>query len=168
MTQNKLNPENHNELINEYELGYEKLLNKVHDIKDERIISFKQNNEDWSIKEIIIHIADVDFHGYIRIRTAIAEPGKTILTFDQEAWGKELEYNIHSITHALEAVKVIRATNAKLLRTIQKEKWQNTIIHPERGVMNVQQIVEYFTNHLLSHLFKIDERIDQFRKSSRK
>ena len=116
------------------------------------------------IKEIIIHISDVEMIGYLRIRTVIAEPGQTIMRYDPDKWTKELNYITHSISQALEIVKVTRATNAKLLRLIPEEKWSNTVIHSESGEMSLYEVVEYFTNHLLHHLFKIDQRIDQYLK----
>ena len=155
----------YNQLIDEFELGYEKLLNKVHNLRDERLYRFKVNENDWSIKEIIIHIADVEMVGYLRIRTVIAEPGQTVMRFDQEKWAKELNYITNSVSQALEIVKVARATNAKLLRLIPIEKWTNTVMHSERGEMTLYQTVEYFTNHLLHHLFKIDQRVDQYFKA---
>ena len=153
------------QLIDEFEMGYEKLLTKVHDLKDEALYRFKVNESDWSIKEIIIHIADVEMVGYLRIRTIIAEPGQTVMRFDQEKWAQELNYVTHSVSQALETVKVTRGTNAKLLRLIPLEKWNNTVNHSEYGEMNLYQTVEYFTNHLLHHLFKIDQRVDQYFKA---
>ncbi len=156
------------QLIDEFEMGYEKLLNKVHDLKDESLYRFKLNEEDWSIKEIIIHIADVEMVGFLRIRTIIAEPGQTVMRFDQEKWAKELNYITHSVSQALETVKVTRGTNAKLLRLISTDKWNNTVIHSEYGEMTLYQTVEYFTNHLLHHLYKIDQRVDQYFKEKNK
>lgn len=153
------------QLVNEFEMGYEKLVTKVHDLKDESLYRFKENEKDWSIKEIIIHIADVEMFGFLRIRTIIAEPGQTVMRFDQEKWARELNYITHSISQALETVKVTRATNAKLLRQIPIEKWNNTVIHSEYGEMSLYQTVEYFTNHLLHHLYKIDQRVDQYFKA---
>lgn len=158
----------HEQLIDEFELGYEKLLNKVHELKDERLYSFKLEESDWSIKEIIVHIADVEMHGYLRIRTTIAEPGQKVMRFDQEKWAKELNYKTHSVTQSLEIVKAARATNAKLLRTLSEKTWFNTVDHSENGEMDLYDVVEYFTNHLLHHLYKIDLRIDQFLKSKQK
>lgn len=157
----------HEELINEFELGYEKLLNKVHELKDERLYSYKLKEEDWSIKEIIVHIADVEMHGYLRIRTVISEPGQKVMRFDQEKWARELNYQTHSVSQSLEIVKVCRATNAKLLRIVPKDKWNNVVNHSEWGEMDLYGVVEYFTNHLLHHLYKIDQRIDQYLASKK-
>ena len=165
MSETDMMKADYDQLIDEFEMGYEKLLNKVHELKDERLYRFKVNESDWSIKEIVIHISDVEMVGYLRIRTIISEPGQTVMRFDQEKWSKELNYITHSVSQALEVVKVTRATNAKLLRLIPQEKWDNIVIHSEYGPMNLYQTVEYFTNHLLHHLFKIDQRIDQYFKA---
>ena len=169
MSQNELNLEqDYSQLIDEFENGYVKLMNVVHNLKDERLYTFKLREEDWNIKEIIIHIADVEMHGYLRIRTVIAEPGQTVMRFDQEKWAKELNYITHSVSQALEIVKVTRGTNAKLLRLIPQEKWKNTVKHSERGEMNLFEVVEYFTNHLLHHLYKIELRVNQYFESKKK
>ena len=169
MSQNELNLEqDYSQLIDEFENGYVKLMNVVHNLKDERLYTFKLREEDWNIKEIIIHIADVEMLGYLRIRTVIAEPGQTVMRFDQEKWAKELNYITHSVSQALEIVKVTRGTNEKLLRLIPHEKWKNTVKHSERGEMNLFEVVEYFTNHLLHHLNKIELRVNQYFESKKK
>ena len=149
MSETALPKMSYSELIDEFEMGYEKLLNKVHSLKDERLYRFKLNESDWCIKEIIIHISDVEMIGYLRIRTVIAEPGQTIIRYDPDKWANELNYITHSVSQALEIVKVTRGTNAKLLRLIPIEKWSNTAIHSESGEMSLYEVVEYFTNHLL-------------------
>jgi len=42
--------------------------------------------QQWSIHDIVIHLADSEAHGYIRCRRCIAEPGQAVMAYDEHQW----------------------------------------------------------------------------------
>jgi hypothetical protein len=46
----------------------------------------------WSIKEILVHLADAESILHERIKRIIAEPKQIIWAFDQDLWCKNLDY----------------------------------------------------------------------------
>jgi len=51
---------------------------------------YKPGTDQWSIHEIIIHLADSEAHAYLRCRTILAEPGSTLIHFDEHQWSVAL------------------------------------------------------------------------------
>ncbi|MDR3665677.1 MAG: hypothetical protein P4L35_02425, partial [Ignavibacteriaceae bacterium] len=45
---------------------------------------FKPAPNRWSIKEIILHMADSEANAYVRCRKIIAENGSNVLAYDQD------------------------------------------------------------------------------------
>src|SRR5712692_1260993 len=66
---------------------------------------FKPSPDDFSIHEIIVHIADSEANSFVRARRAIAEPGSRVLGYDEMVWSKGLRYHDQSPADALELFK---------------------------------------------------------------
>jgi hypothetical protein len=115
---------------------------------------------EWSIHEIVIHLADSEVVGFWRIRQALAEPGTTIQLYDENAWAKHLLYRWQDHTLAMNLFTALRASTAALLRSLSEEAWERTSIHPEHGKLNVHQLLNTYLGHSDVHLQQI-ERIKQ-------
>src|SRR5665647_790977 len=62
----------------------------------------------WSIKEIILHMADSEANSYVRCRKIIAENGSNVLVYDQDKWAENLKYKDQNIEVSLELFKQLR------------------------------------------------------------
>ncbi|MBI2837724.1 MAG: DinB family protein [Acidobacteria bacterium] len=126
---------------------------------------FKPAPDRWSIREIVFHLTDADVNGYVRCRAAIAEPGKTIMAYDQDRWTQSLNHEGRSVKDALELFRLIRRTTARLLRSLPEESWSRTIHHPESGVMTLGKWLEIYERHPRSHIDQMRKLHDQYRLS---
>jgi uncharacterized damage-inducible protein DinB len=115
---------------------------------------------EWSIHEIIIHLADSEVVGFRRIHQTLAEPGTTIQLFDENAWAKQLLYHQQDYTLAMNLFTALRNSTAALLRSLPEEAWERTGIHPEHGEVNVYQLLNTYLGHSDVHIQQI-ERIKQ-------
>src|SRR5438105_14587998 len=75
---------------------------------------FKPSPDDWSIYETVVHVTDSEANSYIRCRRLIAEPGSTIMAYNEMAWADALHYTDQSTEDALELFKMLRLTSYKL------------------------------------------------------
>ncbi|MDP3178121.1 MAG: hypothetical protein Q8M76_09475, partial [Spirochaetaceae bacterium] len=46
----------------------------------------------WSINDFLVHCADADMCLAFRLRSAVAEPGREVPVWDEEAWQGRLGY----------------------------------------------------------------------------
>lgn len=126
---------------------------------------FKPSPDRWSIREIVFHLTDADVNSYVRCRAAIAEPGKTIMPYDQDRWTGSLNHKGRSVKDALELFRLIRRTTGRLLRSLPEESWSRTIHHPESGVMTLEKWLEIYERHPRSHIDQMRKLHDQYRFS---
>src|SRR5438552_3759836 len=62
----------------------------------------------WSIRQIMAHLADSELVSAMRFRKVIAEENPTLEAFDQDAWGRNLDYGRRKTSQTLESFRRIR------------------------------------------------------------
>src|SRR5512139_4302706 len=98
-----------------YGRGYDLLKAALADIPREAWL-FKPEPKEWSVHEVIIHLADSETNAALRARKLIVEPGGTLMGYDQDKWAVELDYHDQSCEDALETVRLVRKTTYALLK----------------------------------------------------
>lgn len=117
----------------------------------------------WSVTEILAHLADAEMVISFRLRLILGSNGVTIQAFDQDAWAGFSQYPKQDPAVSFEAFRVLRDRNAKLLKMIPREMWENYGMHTERGKETVTRVIQMTAGHDINHLGQI-ESILQSRK----
>ena len=113
---------------------------------------YRPDKDTWSIHEILVHLADSEVSGYVRYRKAIAETGSAIIAYNQEAWATELSYLTQNPNDAVELFRWLRVMSYSLLRAMPEDVFENTINHPEHGIMTLDDLVVSYVVHVENHL----------------
>jgi hypothetical protein len=114
----------------------------------------------WSVREILLHLADTEIVSGFRIRMILGKPGTPLAGFDQDDWVVAGNYGQRDVRTALAQFTSLRAANLALLKTLRPEQWKHVGMHAERGEESVETIVSMMAGHDLNHLGQI-ERILQ-------
>ena len=152
---------NRYDLLESYLNGFDELA-KIIKETDGNILFYKPSEKKWSIAEIIVHLADAECNGYIRLRKAIAESGCTVDIYDQDAWADKLYYKSQDISNSLALFKLFRVINYQLLSGLSEDKWNNFIMHPQRGKLTLLDVLNMYTEHLYQHINQIKRNITAF------
>lgn len=108
----------------------------------------------WSPREILVHLADCELVFGFRYRQAIAEKDHTVQPFDQDRWARS--YAVYGAEEALATFSVLRRWNLNLLRSLTSEQLAKSVLHPERGKMTVQTVIETAAGHDINHLRQLE------------
>jgi hypothetical protein len=119
---------------------------------------FKPSPERWSIHEIIIHLADSETNSFVRARVFLAEPGKTIMAYDQDKWATSMNYHNLDPNTALDLFRALRKSTYELICQAPASAWYKMIVHPEAGLMTMDRWLNIYEKHIPGH-------IDQMRKN---
>lgn len=117
---------------------------------------FKPEPERWSIHEIVVHIADNEAYIFIRIRLALATPGADYPSLAQDTWAQRLNYHAQDANTALEMFRHTRQLSVDLLRETPIAAWQNTLAHPRRGAISLDEMMTFFADHIRVHITQIE------------
>ncbi len=104
----------------------------------------------WSAAEIVCHLADCEMVFGFRLRQTLAEDGPTIQPFDQDKWAAV--YSGVPVAQALGTFSDLRQWNLRLIRLSLPAAAGRKVIHPERGAMTFQTVIETIAGHDLNHL----------------
>ncbi len=152
------------ENLKNFRNGFEKIRTALQNYP-KQAFDFKPSPERWSIREIIIHLADSETNAYTRCRKILAESGSEIMVYDQDKWANELKYKNQDIDLALELFADLRIVTYLLLKSLPEEKWNNYIIHPEKGKITLDQWLEIYSNHVDVHINQMNRNLAEWQNS---
>ena len=155
--------EERREKIEAYGKGPAELVEAVKEFPRE-MWQFKPGPERWSIHEILVHLADSEANSYVRARRFIAEPGKTVMAYNQEEWARKLGYHQQSPEEAVELFGCLRRMTYNLIKPLPESAWANTVEHPEYGPMNFDRWLEMYSAHVPGHIKQMRGNYEAWKK----
>jgi hypothetical protein len=143
------------EKIELYGRCYDLLMAALREIPRE-MWKFKPEPKEWSVHEVIIHLADSETNAALRARKLIVEPGGTLMGYDQDKWAIELNYHDQNTEDALETVRLVRKTTYELLRIQPDEVFTHTVKHPEyEEPYTFEKWINIYSAHIPGHIEQI-------------
>ncbi len=149
------------ELLQSYIKGYDELAAVIQKA-DKEMLYYKPAENKWSAVEVVVHITDTECNASVRLRKAIAEPGAKAEPTNQDVWAKVLDYQHHDLVVSLALFQMLRLNNYKLLSSIDDKLWSNTIVHPTRGNVTVEELLKIYTEHIHTHINQIKRNFDAY------
>ena len=154
-----MNPDERQQKLDLYKKAYQHLAGAL-DRYPEDMWEFKPGPERWSIREIVVHIADSEANSYIRCRRAVAEPGAAVMAYNEDQWATGLGYQDQDPRAALELFKHLRGMTYSLIEGLPDSAWSQTIEHPENGTMKLDDWLVVYANHVPEHIYQIQATHD--------
>lgn len=157
-------PEERLKKIELYGKGFDLLVETLQTIPREAW-KFRPAPGEWSIHEIIIHLADSETNAGLRARMLAAEPGRALMAYDQDAWAVNLDYHNQDPEDALQLVKFARQTTYKWLKSLPGEVFMHTVVHPEyERPYSFEMWLELYPAHIPGHIEQIKNNYGIWKK----
>jgi len=151
-----------NKKLELYRRGFSLLKAALADVPQEAM-KFKPEPTEWSVHEIIIHIADSESNAALRARKLIVEPGGALMGYDQALWADTLNYHNHNFEDALEVTRLARKTTYELLKRQPDKVFTHSIVHPEyEAPYTFDQWVNIYSAHIPGHIEQIRANIKKY------
>ncbi|MCX6058051.1 MAG: DinB family protein [Chloroflexi bacterium] len=152
-----------NEKLELYGSGFSLLKVALAEVPVEAM-KFKPEPTEWSVHEIIIHIADSESNAALRARKLIVEPGSMLVGYDQDKWAIELNYHDQDLEDALETTRLVRKTTYELLKKQPEEVFTHAVIHPERAEpFTFERWLQIYSGHIPGHIEQIRENVKKYK-----
>ena len=117
---------------------------------------------EWSAHEIVVHCADSETNGAMRIRFLMAEPDPVLVGYDQELWARHYDYHAHPLEPAFATVDAVRANTVGLLRRVPDEAWTRVGRHTEMGRYTSDDWLRIYAEHLEIHARQIESTVQSW------
>ena len=111
--------------------------------------------EDWSMRDVVIHLADDELVQAVRIRFVLGGDTPDLPAWDQDLWKRKLLYVFRDPEAALSTFQQVRYSTAELLRECAPDAWERTGRHAEAGVVTVADLVVRSADHVEEHVAQL-------------
>ena len=111
---------------------------------------------EWTVRQIVHHLADSHLNGYIRMKLIITEKNPLIKPYDQDAWS-ELSDMKGGMQASLQILRGLHERWAGLLESLPEESWSRTGVHLENGLVTLDQLLALYVHHGETHLDQINQ-----------
>jgi hypothetical protein len=156
-----------NDLIEKYRTAFDEFEAALKVIPKEAWL-FKPAPSEWSVHQVIIHLADSETNSYLRARRMVAEPGGMLMAYDQDVWANNLDYHSMNTDDALEVTRLVRKMTYELIKDLPDEVWANTGGHPEypEGYPFTKWL-RIYSNHPRDHAGQITENYRLYKEQAK-
>jgi uncharacterized damage-inducible protein DinB len=150
-----MSPDDRAALLLSYAQGPEQLHRAVAGLAP-GALDFRPAPGAWTVREVVVHVAEAELHGYLRMRFAIAQEGVTVLPYDQEAWATTFAGADQPLSEVLDLFRLLRELLARQLRSLNESQWARSVRHPEaEAPLTLEALLARYENHLKVHLAQV-------------
>jgi hypothetical protein len=112
--------------------------------------------EGWTIRQVVHHLADSHIHSYIRFRFGLTENEPPIKPFDEVRWAELEDARQAPVGLSLGILEGIHARWTLLARSLQTTDFSRSVLHPERGMLSLNKLLNLYSWHGQHHLAHIE------------
>lgn len=110
----------------------------------------------WTIRQIVHHIADSHVNSYIRFKWALTEDAPTIKAYDEALWSDLSESRTGRVTPSLQLLDGLHSRWCQLLATLTPPDYERAFVHPEtRATVTLNSALAYYAWHGKHHTGQI-------------
>jgi len=110
----------------------------------------------WTIRQVVHHLADSHMNSLVRFKLALTEDNPIIKPYLEDRWADLSDSTGVNIQESLKILEGIHARWAHLLKSMNKDDFKKTFIHPERGrqipLGENLSLYAWHSNHHLAHV----------------
>ncbi len=132
------------------------LVRMLDQISPERYTDVLQADR-FNLVEVIAHITDWEDIVLDRLRQTVEHPGSTLVPFDEGQRAIDKNYMSKEPHHELEVFANRRRDTVSFLEELPVEKWSLSAVHPERGVLTVEDQANLILGHDVYHIEQLSE-----------
>ncbi len=126
----------------------------VHDLTDGQLDT-PYRAGGWTARQVIHHLADSHMNAFIRTKLIVTEQNPNLKTYEQEEWARTPDANAMEIRSSLEILRGVHGRWVRLLKGLGPEAWKRTGMHPENGLMTLDDILALYARHGDNHVAQI-------------
>lgn len=110
----------------------------------------------WTRHQVLVHVTQWELVFSTRVRMALAIPDYTVQPMDQDPL-LEFEAPFVTVDVATAAFTAARAMNIALVAGLPPDVRARIVTHPERGRIDINDLIVTMAGHAVHHLKQIEE-----------
>ena len=159
-------------MIDEYGRGFDLFSAALAQIPREAW-HFRPSPSEWCVHEVVVHMSDSEAMGALRVRKIIAEPGSTLMPYDDARWAEALDYRHQNADDALQSFRLVRQMTHHLLGNLSDQVFMHSALHPEAGYpeygesYTLEKWLQIYTRHIRDHIEQLRKIHEAWKERSK-
>ena len=141
-------------LMDRYRAGARAVDGALAGISDAELDRQPAEDDGWTARQIVHHLADSETMAYTRLRRLVADQEPVIQGYDEPVWARRLHYD-RPIGPSTAVMRAVRASSLQLLESLTADEWSRTGTHSESGAYSVEEWVRIHASHPHDHAEQI-------------
>lgn len=115
----------------------------------------------WTVRQVTHHLADAHLNGYARFKFAMTEVESPIRPYDQAKWAELADGKTGAIAPSLALLVPLHEKWVDFLRILTSEDYARIAIHPVRGPVTVDFLLQLYAwhgSHHVGHITSLRKR----------
>ena len=117
--------------------------------------------ERFTPREVVAHLADWEAIDRKRLSAGVERPGSAIQPYDEVQMALDHQYSQSDINAQLLRYANERKVTARYVRGLRPDDMRNTVYHPERGILTVDDLCNLIIAHDLYHVEQLSAYLEQ-------
>jgi uncharacterized damage-inducible protein DinB len=108
--------------------------------------------KNWTLRQIIHHLADSHVNAYIRFRLTLTEETPTVKPYDETRWAELADARTEDVAASLKVLEGIHARWVRLLRSMSDADFARAYNHPEyKKTYTLAEVLGMYAHHGKHH-----------------
>lgn len=117
----------------------------------------KTKYRNWTVQQIVHHLADSHVNAYIRFKMALTEIRPTIKPYDETRWSSLEEPQTTDVVVSLNLLDALHTRWVRVLENMHEQDFLQTYFHPEhQTVVSLGEALGAYAWHCRHHLAQIE------------
>jgi uncharacterized damage-inducible protein DinB len=116
----------------------------------------------WTVRQVVHHLADSHMNAYTRFKLALTEQEPVIKPYNEKDWAELRDSKSSPIELSLAILEGLHTRWVTSIRAQAEEKFSRKFRHPERGIMNIDDLLALYawhSRHHVAHIVRLRERM---------
>ena len=109
---------------------------------------------EWSVAQNVHHVPDSHMNAYVRTHLILTEDKPPLKGYAQAEWAKLADYKL-PIEPSLLILRNLHIRWCAILSSLSADQFARTGIHSEIGEINIDDILNTYTNHCDAHIEQV-------------
>ncbi|QDV74456.1 YfiT family bacillithiol transferase [Botrimarina mediterranea] len=125
-------------------------------------VQLDQRYKNWTIRQIVHHLADSHAHIYIRFKWTLTEATPTIKAYEEADWVELTDSKLGDTAPALALLEALHAKWTQLMETMGEADFAREFHHPQSGKnVSLWTTLNYYPWHAKHHTAQVQWLRDQ-------
>ena len=111
----------------------------------------------WTVRQVVHHVPESHMNAYIRMKLALTEDTPTIRPYREDRWAELSDGKSGPVEMSLALLDALHRRWVALLRALPDGDFRKTYMHPDLGLMTLDEAIGLYEWHCRHHAAHIEQ-----------